>query len=52
MFEQYGGVIEGLAFAVDDGGIGADSDDCGGTRVERRDESGGVEGAVDSWGYR
>ena len=51
-FEQCGGVSEGPAFSGDDSGGGAGSDDCGGARVDRRDESGGGEGVVDSWGDR
>ena len=51
-FEQCSGVSEGLASVGDDSGGGAGSDDCGGARVDQRDEIGGVEGAVDSWGDR
>ena len=48
-FEQCGGISEGPEFAGNEGGGGAGSDDCGGARVARRDESGGGEGVVDIW---
>ena len=48
LFEQCGGVSEGPVFVGDDDG----SDDCGGSRVDQRDESGDGEGVVDSCGDR
>ena len=50
LFEQCVGVSEGPEFVGNDGGGGAGRDDCGGARVDRRDESGGGEDVVDSWG--
>ena len=52
LFAQFVGISEGLAFVGDDGGSGAGSDDCGGARVYRRDESGGGEVVLDIWGDR
>ena len=52
LFEQCGGVSEGLAFVVNDSSSGAGSDDCGGAMIDQRDKSGGVEGVVDIWGDR
>ena len=50
LFEQRGGVDEGLAFIGNDSGVGAGSDDCGGARVDWWDENGDGEGVVDIWG--
>ena len=49
-FEQRGGIVEGTSFVGDDREGGAESDDCGGARVDRWDQNGGGEGVVDSWG--
>ena len=50
LFEQGGGVSEGLAIAGDDGGGSPSSDDGDGAMFDQRDERGGGEGVVDSLG--
>ena len=52
LFEQRDDISEGPAFLGNDGVGGAGSDDCSGARVDWRDESGGGESIVDSWGDR
>ena len=52
LFEQRSGAGKGLVFVGDDSGGSNGSNVCGGARVDRWDENGGGEGAVDNWGDR